>query len=386
MKNIANNFAVVAYTTFSTDSRVQKETHAAAELGYQPDVYTLSDKGLNKNYPFNFIKSYISQYKGSSKSKYIFSYLKFFLYCFFNLSFNFFKKRYKFIHFHNMPNFLVFSAIVPKLFGTKIILDIHDLMPELFSVKFNLSTTHFLIKLFYFEERISAKFATEIIATNSFHVERFKENGFENKRITQIINVADEKIFYAPTKEETDSEELVLAYPSTLSKRLGIDSLIEALEILVKKGLLLKLNIYGDGEYRSEIIQIIKDKELESVIKLSESFISLKDLSFELDKAQVGVIPLPSNKSNDIAMPVKIYEFFAKKLCVVASDLPLLNYCFADTVLFFKAGSSEDLARKIEYLYNNRKVMREFAEKGYKHFSSRTWDYYKTKYQSIITA
>ena len=136
-----------------------------------------------------------------------------------------------------MPNFLVFSAIIPNLLGAKIILDIHDLMPELFRVKFNLPSDHPLIKLLYFEERISARFADEIIATNSFHVERFKKNGFVNKRITQVINVADDKIFYAPERNSFTNHELILAYPSTLSKRLGIDNLIEAVEILHKKGI-----------------------------------------------------------------------------------------------------------------------------------------------------
>ena len=83
-------------------------------------------------------------------------------------------------------------------------------------------------------------------------------------------------------------------------------------------------------------------------------------------------------------MPVKIYEFFAKKMCVVASNLPLLKSCFDNSVLFFEAGNSEDLANKIEYLNNNRVLMKEFAEKGYKKFSSQTWNYYKTKYQEII--
>lgn len=382
--NKENKVAVIAYTTFSTDTRVQKEAYAAKEAGYDLDIYTLDDSRVSDYNIFNFIRSNIVQYKGHSKFNYIFSYFKFFVYCLFSLSWNYPKCKYKYIHVHNMPNFLVFSAFIPKLFGSKVILDVHDLMPEIFSVKFKLSINHLLIKLLYFEERIASKFANEIIATNSFHVNRFKENGLNNKRVTEVVNVADEKVFYPPQNKEYFQDKLIIAYPSTLAKRLGIDNLIEAIEILKNRGVSCLLKIYGDGEYRDQISKIVKDKNLSEYIKLSNSFISLEELSKELNNALIGVIPLPSNVSNDIAMPVKIYEFFAKKVCVVATELPLLKECFDGSVMFFNESNSVDLADKIEYLNNNRDILKSISESGYNQFSNRTWDFYKDKYKSLI--
>jgi glycogen synthase len=49
------------------------------------------------------------------------------------------RNRYDLIHVHNMPDFLVFAAWYPKLTGVKLILDIHDIVPELFVSKFKLS-------------------------------------------------------------------------------------------------------------------------------------------------------------------------------------------------------------------------------------------------------
>ena len=66
------------------------------------------------------------------------------------------------------------------------------------------------------------------------------------------------------------------------------------MEILHKKGISIKLNIYGDGEYRSEILQTIINKGLENIISLSNSFISLENFSSDLDRAHIGVIPLPN--------------------------------------------------------------------------------------------
>ena len=46
------------------------------------------------------------------------------------------KARYQLIHVHSVPDFLVFAAWFPKLTGAKIILDIHDLLPELYAGKY----------------------------------------------------------------------------------------------------------------------------------------------------------------------------------------------------------------------------------------------------------
>ena len=42
------------------------------------------------------------------------------------------KFRFKIIHVHTLPDFLVFAAFWNRVFGAKIILDLHEIFPELF--------------------------------------------------------------------------------------------------------------------------------------------------------------------------------------------------------------------------------------------------------------
>ncbi len=56
-------------------------------------------------------------------------------------------KKYDLVHVHNMPDFLVFAAAVPKLMGSKTILDIHDIVPELYCSKFGISSNSVVFKL-----------------------------------------------------------------------------------------------------------------------------------------------------------------------------------------------------------------------------------------------
>ena len=41
------------------------------------------------------------------------------------------------VHAHNIPDFLVFAGLVPRLAGRKVVLDVHDSVPETFAAKFS---------------------------------------------------------------------------------------------------------------------------------------------------------------------------------------------------------------------------------------------------------
>ncbi|MEO7599361.1 MAG: glycosyltransferase, partial [Opitutus sp.] len=73
------------------------------------------------------------------------------------------KRPYDILHVHNMPDFLVFSAWYPKLTGVKLILDIHDIVPELYASKFGDGKQPALMPLLKAMERLSASFANHVI-------------------------------------------------------------------------------------------------------------------------------------------------------------------------------------------------------------------------------
>ena len=76
------------------------------------------------------------------------------------------RNRYDVIHIHNMPDFLVFAAWYPKLTGAKLILDIHDVVPELFASKFQTNFKAAYVELLKAIERMSAKFVDHVIVSN----------------------------------------------------------------------------------------------------------------------------------------------------------------------------------------------------------------------------
>src|SRR3989337_130232 len=124
---------MVVYNYFPQDARPRREAEALINAGYTVDIICLrlpDQTKVEKTCGVNTYRVNISKTR-STKSKYIFLYASFFIRSFFVLNRLFIKNRYSVIHVHNMPDFLVFLSIIPKLFGSKVILDLHDPTQEM---------------------------------------------------------------------------------------------------------------------------------------------------------------------------------------------------------------------------------------------------------------
>ena len=108
---------MVAYTNYSTDARVRREAETLASLpNYKVSILALKENNSPKTYFSENVEvreSNIAKYRGKSSGRYLLSYLKFMLSAFFVCNRLLAKKSLDIVHVHNMPNFLVFSAIIP---------------------------------------------------------------------------------------------------------------------------------------------------------------------------------------------------------------------------------------------------------------------------------
>src|SRR5687767_7471281 len=160
---------MIAYTYYESDPRVIREAEAAVAGGFEVDFLALR----RENTPacevvrgVRVLRLNQTRYRGRGHVKYLLSYLEFFVRCFFKSALLFFQKRYRVAHVNNMPDFLVFSTLVPRLFGCKVILDIHDPMPNTFASKFKGGERGFFFRLLLWQELLSAAYASQVITVH----------------------------------------------------------------------------------------------------------------------------------------------------------------------------------------------------------------------------
>ena len=131
---------MVVFSLYPADPRPRRAAEALLKEGMQVDLICEGDAKSPKRETLDrleIIRIPIRHHRGG-----ILSYA--YQYCCFHsdvrsiLAWRSLRGRYDLVYVHNMPDILVLSALVPKLFGAKVILDQHDPMPELMRTIFNL--------------------------------------------------------------------------------------------------------------------------------------------------------------------------------------------------------------------------------------------------------
>jgi hypothetical protein len=159
---------VVVFSYYLEDTRVRKQCELLASHGYEVNVLCLKRKNELKNEVYNRvnIKRVGTERKADNRTKlsYLSEYLKFFISAaMWNMS-SLFKGKAALTIVHNMPNFLVFSALPSRLCGVPTLLDPHDLMPELWTAMGN--DKSLFGRLLLIEEKLSHKFSTHVMTVN----------------------------------------------------------------------------------------------------------------------------------------------------------------------------------------------------------------------------
>ena len=390
MKNkIKKRIAMLAYTEYSRDPRVRRYAEFLVSQGYYVDCVVLNEKKQNKKMDadlVNMVYLPIYQYRGSSNISYIYSYILFFLKAFYFFSIKSINK-YSLIHVHNMPDFLVFSTILNKIFGTKIILDIHDNMPEIYKDKFEPLKAFFICKILLFQEKLSAIYADIVITVHKPHLKyNIKYHNLNPRKSKVIHNFADISIF---TKRDKNilhynlDDEFKLIYHGTIAKRFDLINILKGIKI-VKNKFNIKLNIYGKGDGVDELKNQIKEMKLEKYISY-EGLVPLDSIPDKISKSHLGIVSYAESTATSMMLPLKLMEYVAMELPVLTVKNTPICYYFRNTNLaFYESGSPESFSKELIELIENSKK-RENMKTSMKRFNLKfNWNDEKYKYLKIL--
>ena len=107
-------------------------------------------------------------------------------------------RRYDLVHVHNMPDVLVFAALVPRMLGAKVILDLHDPMPELMQTIFGLKESSLGVRLLKRLEKWSVAFADLAVTVNLACKRIYESRGCSPEKMIVVMNAPDDHVFQVP--------------------------------------------------------------------------------------------------------------------------------------------------------------------------------------------
>jgi len=379
--------AMVAYTDYDRDPRVRRYSEALVDHGYSVDCYILNNDNKlnieNKN-GVNLHYLGVSQYRGNSNIAYIISYLKFFFYSFAKLIRN--RKKYSIVHVHNMPDFLVFSSIINKMYGAKIILDIHDNMPELYKAKFTSFISHLAYHLLLFQEKISCYFSDAVITVHEPHLEHnVKFHGLNEKKAYVIRNFADPKLFNVMKyKKQFKNDKFTIIYHGTIAERFGLKIVLQGLASIIKEFPFIHFNIYGKGDGVDSLLKDIYILSLDNNVTYHGQ-VPLDQLPKIIADADLGIVSYIHNDATNLMLPLKLMEYITMEIPVLTVKNKSIGYYFNENDLaYYKSGDSKSFAKELSDLISSSKKIHELKNRTCILNERLNWKSEKEKYLNII--
>jgi glycosyltransferase involved in cell wall biosynthesis len=382
------NSLFLVYSHYSRDARVRRYAESLARNGYKVDVVCLNEEYCPKEKNISLLRYPLGR-RRYGKLWYILEYLLFFLYCTFILSINHLIKRYKVIHINNMPDFLVFAAAVPKFFGAKIILDLHDPMPELYMSKYHAGMNSQMVKWLKWLEKISVNFADCVITANPAFKDLFlSRNKIAKNKMKVILNCPDDKIFKLQKSKKSDNKYFDIIYMGTVEERFGLDVAIDGFPVLVKSipniRFVMIPKLPDEGKYFVELKNKIRKLKLEKYI-LFKSPTPLEELVREINIADVGIVLAKDGIFTDSIIPVKLLEFIKMEIPVIATKTKILSHLFSSRQIYFlKANTKEEFIQAVVKLWKDRSLRESLVKKAKEYLEKNNWKNEEKKYHLII--
>lgn len=348
--------AMVSYSFYETDNRVLRYASTLAKRGDYVDVFALRREGKPAEEEMEGVHVHRLQGRTlneKNRLSYAWRICQFLARATAQVAKYDLKNRYDLLHIHSVPDFMVFSALLPKLRGTPVILDIHDILPEFYASKFAAGKQSSLFRLLVGVERASSRFATHVIIANDIWRERLVSRTLSPDKCTVVLNSPDRSIFRRTGNGHQQNGKFLMLYPGSLNWHQGIDIAIRAFAKISKKAPHAQFHIYGDGPSKTELLDLVKELQVESQVKMPSAR-PLQEIAQIMETASLGVVPKRKDNFGNEAFSTKILEFMAMGVPVVVADTMIDKFYFDDSVVkFFRGGDVDDLARRMLEMIEN---------------------------------
>lgn len=276
------------------------------------------------------------------------------------------QKKFDFIFsifhpFHLVPNAAVSCA---KKLRVPVIIKIDD---AIYAKSSGFKSVQRKIEKFFSSKSLAS--ATKILVSN----EGTKEivSSFYNipqSKISIVPNGIDLSVF----ESKRVRNEKIVVFSGAMYYHRGLDILLDAVDEVVKDIPDTKFVLLGEGPEMQRLQQEVKRKNLSANITF-KGWIDREEIPKHLAESSVGIGPLRSTDVTKNALPIKVLEYMAASLPVIAAKETLQDDVLRDGHNGYFVKDSNELAKKIIFLLKNEQTRLLMGEKSREMVSKFDW-------------
>jgi len=353
MRETSRRICIIRHSYYPADDRPRREAEALRDAGFEVDVVCLKGPGEKTVETVDNVRAIRlpARRPQGRQTRYLADYAAFFTGASAVVAALHAKRRYAVVQANTLPDFLVFAAAVPKLSGAKVILDLHELTPELYATKFGFGMRHPLVRMVAGVEQLAAGFADAVITVSELPRRALVARGIPSEKLTIVMNSPDQRYFFRRGKPPSqEGGELRVISHGTLVERYGFDTAIRAIDLLRDRFPRINLTIMGEGEFSPTLNDLVRELGLQEHVQLI-GFRPLEEVADVISRAHIGIAANRIDRFTRFILPTKLLEYVMVGVPAVVSRSPtVLEYFDESCVKFTRSDDPEDLARGIAEL------------------------------------
>jgi glycosyltransferase involved in cell wall biosynthesis len=330
---------------------LRREAEALRDAGFEVDVVCLRQPGspaVEVDDGVTLHRLPLRRRRGGPLG-YLWDYFAFFVAATLTVARLHLRRRYRVVQANSMPDVLVFTALVPRLMGAKVVAFMKEPTPELGETKYESARVG---RFLQFVEQAALRFADLAFTVTEDLKETQVARGARADKIKVVLNGPDARhLLRYRTDVAPDPEWWTAICHGLVDERYGHDTMVRAVALARKKIPNLRLRITGTGDYVAELERLIREEGMQDCVQYL-GWLDMPDLVAELCRADVGIVAQKSSSYSNLVHTNKMYEYMLLDTPVVASRLrSTARYFGDDAVQYFEPGSPESLADALVTLH-----------------------------------
>jgi glycosyltransferase involved in cell wall biosynthesis len=388
MQVTAIRICMVTHSFYESDNRILRYAEALAERGDRVEVIALRrSPAMPQHEVLNGVVVHRIQDRfgknEDSRWSYLWPLMRFVMVASQWLLANPQPRNFDLVHVHNIPDFLIFAAWPAKLRGARLLLDIHDIVPEFFASKFGVDQRSLVIRALRGVEKASAAMSDHVILANHLWLETYTARSAPREKCSVFINHVDELIFQPQPPKARSGGPLVI-FPGGMQWHQGLDIAIRAIGILRKRIPDVRFHIYGDGNTKPQLMSLVDELALGENVKFFDP-LSLREIAKVMASSDLGVVPKRADTFGNEAYSTKIMEFMALGVPVVVSNTRVDRYYFDDSVVrFFESGNPDALADAMHTVLTTADLRESLVRNASEYVVRNSWGRHKQQYLQLV--
>lgn len=380
---------IISHSHYPYDARVSRQARALVLAGHDVDIICLQyqDQPLfQKADRVSVFHLPIGRLRGG-KLRYLFEFFTFQLAATVLAGALHLRHRYDVVETTSVPDWLVFAAIVPKLLGARVLLDLHECMPEYGATKYGVPLEHRMVRTLAFLERVSIRFATFVTTCTEQMRERFIERGAPANKIAVVVNSFDDERF-KPERyigdPQNEAGTFTLICHGTVEPNYGLDLVIRAVGMLRDRIPGLRLDIWGDGTHRPALEALTRELGLEDRVRFV-GWVTMEELMPHLAAADAGVVAVRRDAFRDVTLCTKMFDLVSlRKPVIISRTRAVEAYFGSDCFQMFESEDVPGLAEAIYAVYADPALRERLVRSATARNESYRWVHQAKRYVEII--